>query len=289
MSRRHLLLAALCLAPALALAQMAKAPFDGRLKKIAETKTISVAYRTDALPFSYEGPDKAAAGYTVDLCKSIIGVIERQIGVSPLQVKWVPVTTQTRFTAVASGQADMECGASTVTLARMGQVSFSSLIYLDGTGLLVKASTPGTTLLDMSGKKIGVISGTSNERALTEGLKSRVVTATLVPVKSREEGMAQLDAGTIDAFASDRVLLMGLVSQAKDQKAYALLVDALSYEPYAIALPRGDWAMKQAVDAALSQIYGSPAIGEIYMRWFGALGKPGPVLETMYGLGRIPE
>jgi len=289
MSRRPFLVAALCLAPALALAQMAKAPFDGRLKKIAETKTISVAYRTDALPFSFEGPDKAPAGYTIDLCKSIVGVIERQVGVSPLQVKWVPVTTQTRFTAVASGQADMECGASTMTLARLGQVSFSSLIYLDGTGLLVKASTPGTTLMDMSGKKIGVIAGTSNERALTEGLKSRVVTATLVPVKSREDGMAQLDAGAIDVFASDRVLLMGLVSQAKDQKAYALLVDALSYEPYAIALPRGDWAMKQAVDAALSQIYGSPAIGEIYGRWFGAIGKPGPVLETMYGLGRIPE
>jgi len=289
MSRRPFLVAALCLAPALALAQMAKAPFDGRLKKIAETKTISVAYRTDALPFSFEGPDKAPAGYTIDLCKSIVGVIERQVGVSPLQVKWVPVTTQTRFTAVASGQADMECGASTMTLARLGQVSFSSLIYLDGTGLLVKASTPGTTLMDMSGKKIGVIAGTSNERALTEGLKSRVVTATLVPVKSREDGMAQLDAGTIDVFASDRVLLMGLVSQTKDQKAYALLVDALSYEPYAIALPRGDWAMKQAVDAALSQIYGSPAIGEIYGRWFGAIGKPGPVLETMYGLGRIPE
>jgi len=289
MSRRPFLVAALCLAPALALAQMAKAPFDGRLKKIAETKTISVAYRTDALPFSFEGPDKAPAGYTIDLCKSIVGVIERQVGVSPLQVKWVPVTTQTRFTAVASGQADMECGASTMTLARLGQVSFSSLIYLDGTGLLVKASTPGTTLMDMSGKKIGVIAGTSNERALTEGLKSRVVTATLVPVKSREDGMAQLAAGTIDVFASDRVLLMGLVSQAKDQKAYALLVDALSYEPYAIALPRGDWAMKQAVDAALSQIYGSPAIGEIYGRWFGAIGKPGPVLETMYGLGRIPE
>ena len=289
MSRRHLLIAAFCLAPAIAMAQMANAPFDGRLKKIQDTKTISVAYRTDALPFSFEGSDKNAAGYTVDLCRSVIGVIERQLGVSPLQVKWVPVTTQTRFSAVASGQADMECGASTVTLERMGQVSFSSFVYLDGTGLLVKSSTPGTTLLDMSGKKIGVIAGTSNERALREGLKSKVVTATLVPVKTREEGMAQLAAGTIDAFASDRVLLMGLVSQAKDAKAYALLVDALSYEPYAIALPRGDWAMKQAVDAALAQIYRSSAIGELYGRWFSALGKPAPVLEMVFGLGRLPE
>ena len=289
MSRRHILFAALCLAPTLALAQMATAPFDGRLKKIHETKTISVAYRTDALPFSFEDADKKAAGYTVDLCRSIIGVIERQIGVSPLQVKWVPVTTQNRFTAISSGQADMECGASTVTLGRMREVSFSTLTFLDGTGLLVRGSTPGTTLLDLSGKKIGVISGTTNERAVADALKAKVVTATIVPVKSRDEGLAQLEAGTIDAFASDRVLLVGLASKAKDPKSLALLVDALSYEPYAIALPRGDWAMKQAVDAALAQIYRSSAIGEIYGRWFGGMGAPGPVLETMFGMGRLPQ
>jgi len=289
MSRRHLLFAALCLAPTLALAQMATAPFDGRLKKIQETKTISVAYRTDALPFSFEDSDKKPAGYTVDLCRSVIGVIERQIGVSPLQVKWVPVTTQNRFTAISSGQADMECGASTVTLGRMREVSFSTLTFLDGTGLLVRRSTPGASLLDLAGKKIGVISGTSNERAVADALKAQVVTATVVPVPTREEGLAQLEAGTIDAFASDRVLLIGLASRAKDPKSLALLVDALSYEPYAIALPRGDWAMKQAVDAALAQIYRSSAIGELYGRWFSALGKPAPVLEAMYGMGRLPE
>ena len=221
MSRRHILFAAFCLAPTLALAQMATAPFDGRLKKIHETKTISVAYRTDALPFSYEDSDKKPAGYTVDLCRSVIGVIERQIGVSPLQVKWVPVTTQNRFSAISSGQADMECGASTVTLGRMREVSFSTLTFLDGTGLLVRSSTPGTSLLDLAGKKIGVISGTSNERALTAALRAKVVTATVVPVTTREDGLAQLEAGTIDAFASDRVLLLGLLSKAKDAKALA--------------------------------------------------------------------
>jgi len=289
MSRRHILFAAFCLAPALALAQMATAPFEGRLKKIQETKTISVAYRTDALPFSYEEADKTAAGYTVDLCRSIIGVIERQIGVSPLQVKWVPVTTQNRFSAISSGQADMECGASTVTLGRMREVSFSTLTFLDGTGLLVRASTQANALLDLAGKKIGVISGTSNERALADALKAKVVTATIVSVKSRDDGLAQLEAGAIDAFASDRVLLVGLASRAKDPKSLALLIDALSYEPYAIALPRGDWAMKQAVDAALAQIYRSSAIAEIYGRWFGGMGKPGPVLEAMFGMGRLPE
>jgi ABC-type amino acid transport substrate-binding protein len=268
---------------------MASAPFDGRLKKIHDTKTINVAYRTDAVPFSFEDNDKKPTGYTVDLCRSVIGVIEKQIGVAPLQVKWVPVTLQNRFSAIASGQADMECGASTVTLGRMKEVGFSTLTFVDGTGLLIRASTPGNSLMDLANKKIGVIPGTSNERALAEALRIKVVTASVVPVKSREEGLTQLEAGTIDALASDRVLLVGLVAKAKDPKTLALLGDPLSYEPYAIALPRGDWAMRQAVDAALAQIYKSPALPEIYNRWFAALGRPAPVLEIMFALGRLPE
>jgi glutamate/aspartate transport system substrate-binding protein len=290
MSRLISAVAALCLAPTLALAQLASAPFEGRLKKIQETKTISVAYRTDALPFSFEDNDKKPTGYMVELCRSVIGVIERQVGVVPLQVKWVPVTLQTRFSAISSGQADMECGATTVTIGRMKEVAFSSLTFVDGTGLLVKkTTTTGNSLMELANKKIGVIAGTSNERALAAALKSKVVTATIVPVSSRDDGLAQLEAGTIDAFASDRVLLAGLAGKAKDPKALSLMGDPLSYEPYAIVLPRGDWAMRQAVDSALAQIYRSSALPELYNRWFGSLGRPGPILEIMFALGTLPE
>jgi len=285
MPRLPLLLAALFLAPSFTLAQ-APAP-EGRLKKIHETRTIAVAYRPDARPFSFEDAGKPA-GYTVDLCRGVIEAMGRQLGV-PLQARWVPVTLQTRFTAVAGGQADMECGASTVTLGRKLEVGFSSLVFVDGTGLLVRNSTPGYSLLALGGKKIGVIGGTSNERALAEAMARADVKATVVTVKSREEGLEQLEAGSIDAFASDRVLLLGLLAKAKDPKGMALMADALSYEPYAIVLPRGDWALQQAVDAALAQIYASDQLQAIYERWFVGLGRPNPVLEIMYGLGRLPQ
>ena len=288
MTRPLALLAALCLAPALALAQT-NPPLEGRLKRIAETRAITVAYRTDALPFSFEDADHKPAGYTVDLCRSVIGLIEKRVNVVPLQVKWVAVTTQNRLQTVAGGGADMECGATSVTLGRMNEVGFSSLTFVDGTGLLVRAANPAKSLIDLANQKIGVIPGTSNERALAEALKSKVVTATVVPVKNRDDGLAQLEAGQIDALASDRVLLVGLAAKAKDPKAMALLADALSYEPYAIVLPRGDWQLQQAVDSALAQIYRSAALPEIYNRWFGAMGAPNPVLEVMFALGRLPE
>ena len=288
MKRLSAALAALLLLPAVALAQGASAPLEGRLKKIKDAQSIGIAYRTDAAPFSFED-NKQAAGYTVDLCRRVVGALEQQLGVKELKIRWVPVTVQNRFETVARGQADLECGASTVTLGRMKEVDFSSFVFVDGTGLLVNASLAAKGLGDLGGKKIGVIAGSSNERALNEALKARVVNATVVPVKTRDDGLAQLEAGAIDAFASDRVLLIGLAGKAKDPKSLALLTDALSFEPYAIALPRGDWQMRLAVNTALAHIYRSGAVGEIFGRWFGALGRPGPLVEMTFLFGALPE
>ena len=269
------------------LAQNAPA-LDGRLKKIRDSQTIAIAHRTDAMPFSFDD-NGTITGYTIDLCRRIVGAIERQLGVPALKIRWVPVTVQNRFDAIAKGQADMECGASTVTLGRMKTVDFSSFVFVDGTGLIVKASLPANTLSELGGKRIGVIRGTSNERALNDALTARVINATVVPVVSREEGLAQVESGAIDAFASDRVLLLALVGKSKDPKALAMLGDALSFEPYAIALPRGDWQMRLAVNSALSQIYRGSAIREIFGRWFGAIGKPGPLSEATFLFGALPE
>lgn len=289
MSRLIAFIAMLCLAPALAIAQTDTPKFDGRLKKIQATKTIAVAYRTDALPFSFEDSDRKPAGYMVELCRRVIGAIERRVGVGPLQVNWVPVTVQTRLTAVSSGKADMECGATTVTLGRMKQVDFSALTFVDGTGLLVRTSTTGTSLMDLAGKKIGVISGTSNEQALADALEAKAVKAQIVPVKARDDGLAQLEAGTVDAFASDRTLLIGLATKAKNPKSLVLLGEALSYEPYAIVLPRGDWMLRYVVNVALARLYKSSELLEIYNQWMGGLGRPTPTLEVVWALGRLPE
>ena len=75
----------------------------------------------------------------------------------------------------------------------------------------------------------------------------------------------------------------------KDRKAYVPVEDGLSFEPYAIALPRNDSAFRIEVNSALARIYRSDAIQEIYGRWFGSLGKPGPALRAVYGMGAIPE
>ena len=276
---------ALLLSPALLHAQA----LDGRLKQIRDTKSIAIAYRSDAAPFSFVDASKQPTGYSIELCRRVVSSIEQQIGVPGIQIKWVPVTVQNRMDMVAKGQADMECGSTTVTLSRMKQVNFSSFTFVDGTGLLIRSGTTTNTLSDLAGKRIGVIPGTTNEKAVQEALKRRVISASVVGLKSREEGLTQLEAGAIDAFASDKVLLMGLAPKVKDPKAFTLLMEDLSFEPYAITLPRNDDNFRLAVNTALSQIYRSGAIVELFQRWFSSFGKPGLMLEASFMYGAIPE
>jgi ABC-type amino acid transport substrate-binding protein len=262
---------------------------DGALKKIKNAKSVAVAYRSDAAPFSFVDASKQPVGFSIDLCRRIVASIAQQLGVEGMQIQWVPVTTQDRMEAVEKGKADMECGSTSVTLSRMKRVNFSTYTFVDGTGLLVKTDSGARRLTDLGGKKIGVIPGTTNEKALNDALKRAVINATVVPVKTRDEGLAQFEAGQIDALASDRTLLLAMAPKAKDPKAISLLLEDLSFEPYAIVLPRGDDDLRLAVNSALAQVYRSGNIAEIFTRWFGALGKPGVMLEATYIFGAIPE
>jgi ABC-type amino acid transport substrate-binding protein len=276
---------ALLALPALVAAQTA----DGALRKIRDSKSITIAYRTDALPFSFNDEKGQPAGYTVDICKRVVASIEQQLKIQGLKVNWMPATAQNRFDLISKKQADMECGATTATLSRMENVDFSNFLFVDSTGVLVRNESGVKAFNDLAGKKVGVIAGTTNERALNAAFKARLVNASVVIVKSRDEGLAELEKGNLDGFASDKILIAGLSAKVKDPTRYTMLPDDLSVEPYGIMLPRGDASMRLAVNRALAQVYSTPQIVEIFNKWFGGFGKPTVLLEAVYFLGSVPE
>jgi ABC-type amino acid transport substrate-binding protein len=261
---------------------------EGRLNTINASKVIKIAHRTDARPFSYLNANNQPDGYTIDLCKQVVRSLEKQLGGQALKIEWVPVTTDKRFDVVASGAADMECGASTVTLSRMKQVDFSSFVFIESTGLVVQRALGVNSVDGLAGKRIAVVAGTSNERAIAARSQKLNLNAAIVPVKTREEGVAALENGSVDAFASDKLLLIG--AQFANAQTLVMLPEDLSIEPYAIVLPRGDWAMRAAVNTALAQVYGSGEITAIFNKWFAQVGlRPSVLLSAAYALGVVPE
>jgi glutamate/aspartate transport system substrate-binding protein len=262
---------------------------QGTLKKIKDSGTITLGYREQSVPFAFKGGDGTPAGYSVDLCKSVATAVQQQLGLPKLDVKWVPVTVDTRISAVVRGTIDLECGSTTNTLSRQEQVDFSNMTFVDGGSLLVKTTGQLASFQDFAGKKIGVIPGTTTETALKAALQKALVSAQITPVKDHREGLTGLEGGTLDAYASDRVILIGLAVTAKDPSQFAIADTYLSYEPYGLMLRRGDAPFRLTVNRALAQLYRSGEIMQIYGRWFGKLGKPGSLLVAMYALNALPE
>jgi len=279
----------LLIALALGAALVTQSTLADTLGRIKSSKTVNVAYNPEALPFSFSDGKEEPRGYSIDLCKRVIAQIGRTVGVSDLKVNWIPGTTPQQLQMVAGGKADLECGNTTQTLARMANVDFSSLIFLESGGLLGKAESKGRQLSDLGGKKIAVQKGTTTEARLREVLQKRLVNAQIVTVDRASDGMAMLEAGQAEAYAGDTVNLVGLIIQAKEPTKYGIMNDEFSYEPYAFALPRNDSALRLEVNRALSQIYRAGEIQPIYSQWLGPLGTPSDLLKAMYLLNAIPD
>jgi ABC-type amino acid transport substrate-binding protein len=255
------------------------------LDKLTATRTIALGHRESSIPFSYVGSDKTPMGYSVDLCTRIAADLQRQF--PNLQVKWVPVTVENRIPALLNGTIDLECGSTTNTLARQEQVDFSLTTFLTGGSLLTLSEAP--LVSELRSLRIAVIPGTTTEQVLKAAVTQSGAAVQFLPVTDHAAGLAALENRTADAYASDRIILIGLALTARDPTRFALADRYFSYEPYALMLRRGDPAFRLAVNRVLARLYRSGQILEVYTRWFGQLGTPSALLLSLYAIEGLPE
>ncbi len=265
------------------------AELEGTLKKIKSTNTITLGYREASRPFSFVGDDGKPAGYSVDLCTRIAASIGKELGLANLQIKWVKVTVANRIQSVANGTVDLECGSTTASLSRQEQVDFSLLTFIDGGSLLVTDASGIRGISTLGGKRVAIIPGTTTETSLADALKKHGVTATMVPVKDHDAGVAALDLGTADAYASDRVILIGVGRTSKSPDKLSLVEEFFSYEPYGFMLRRGDAAFRLSVNRTLAALYRSREVVPIFEKWFGSMSTAGPLIAVMYVINGLPE
>jgi ABC-type amino acid transport substrate-binding protein len=260
----------------------------GTLDKVRQDKALRIAYRDDAPPFSFTDSTGLPVGFMVDLCQSVAKHIGEQLNVGDLKVTYVLVTAANRFDAIENGKADLLCEPTSATLSRREHVDFSIATFVDGASLLVAGDGPGD-FGALSGKKIGVLAGTTTEQGLRDTLASASIAAEVVPAKTHEEGLAMLDKGEIVAYFADRAILSYLASKSSDSSKLRLADNYFSLEPYALALARGDEDFRLAVDRALSHIYRSGEIATVFAHTFGNEAPPSDTLKTLYLVSALPD
>jgi ABC-type amino acid transport substrate-binding protein len=260
----------------------------GALAEIKSTGVIRLGHLQDSPPFSFVEAG-TPQGYSVELCKRVAQSIQQQLKLPSLRVQWIPLTLQERIPSVRDRKVDIECGTTTWTLSRQQEVDFSLMTFVDGATVLVRGNSELMRLADLNGKKIAVVPTTTTATALQAALKTRMLATIVVPVSTPEEGIAKLRQGTVDGYASDRVVVLGQGLAAKGGNSFRVLDEDFSVEPYALVLARGDPDFRLAIDRALAGLYRSGEIEAIFNRWLGPLGRPSTLLTALYYLQSIPE
>jgi len=271
-------------------AQSAEDPVEliGTLAKARAAGALTIAYRESSVPFSYLSARGEPIGYSIELCRKLAEAIGDSVG-RELALKWLPVTSESRIDAIVSGRADLECGSTTSSLERQKQVAFSPVIFVAGTKLLVKRGSPIRSYRDLRGKTVVATAGTTNAQAMQEIQRRFKIDFRLTSARDHAESYAELQAGKADAFASDDVLLYGLVAERKAQAQFQVVGEFLSYDPYGIMFRKGDPQLAELVQRAFHDLSEDGEIERQYTRWFlqrlpsgQAVNLPmSPQLETL--------
>jgi glutamate/aspartate transport system substrate-binding protein len=240
----------------------------GTLKKVKESKAITLGYREASIPFSYLTAKGVPIGYSIDLCMAIIDQIKEELGKEDIAVKFSPVNSQNRIDLVVNGTVDLECGSTTNNLQRQKQVAFSPVTFVSGTKLLVKRPVRIKSYRDLKNKSVVVTDGTTNQAAMKvlsdkEGLNIKFIAA-----KDHGESFHLLNNNGADAFATDDALLYGFVATSGHPKDFQVVGDFLSYDPYGVMYRKGDAAFAEVVQRTFERLASTREIEDLYNKWF---------------------
>jgi len=253
-------------------------PLAGTLAKVRASGVVTLAHRQSSIPFSYLSVRGEPIGYSIDLCKSLVDAMGEAVG-RGLEIRWLAVTSESRIEAVESGRADLECGSTTSNLERAKHVAFSPTFFVSGTKLMVKRGSPIKSFRDLGGKTVVVTAGTTNEATMREIARKFRIDFRLNVARDHAESFTQVVEGKADAFATDDVLLYGLIAQREAGGKFDVVGEFLSYDPYGIMYRRNDAQLARVVNDAFHELAEDGEVERQYKRWFLKRLPSGPSLD----------
>jgi glutamate/aspartate transport system substrate-binding protein len=269
----------------------------GTLKKVKDSKTVILGYRESSIPFSYVNKIGEPIGYSIDLCNAVVDEVSKELEGIEIAENYKKVTAETRIPAVKSSEVDLECGSTTANFERKKEVAFSPIFFVAGTKLLVPRSSGISSYRDLRDKTVVVTAGTTNEaavRAISD--KQRLGIKFLVGA-DHANSFAMLKEGKADAFATDDVLLYGLVATARLGDRYHVVGEYLSYDPYGLMYRKDDPDFAAIVDRTFNRLAQSRELVQLYNKWFQQRLPTGetldlpmsPQLEEIFRVEGVPD
>ena len=205
----------------------------------------------------------------ISLCREAAERVRAALGLDTLKVNYEPVTAATRFDALADGRVHLHCGPATQTLSRREMTDFSIPYFIDGSSVVFRAG-PIESVEDLRGETVGYLKGTTTEKVASALLRDRAIDAAEIAFDSHVDGLQALQDGRIAAYFGDQAILRYLIGEMRPTTPLQFSQNQFSFEPYALAMKRGETRLRLEVDRALSEVFAS---GAIYTHINASLGE----------------
>ena len=274
------LVAAVVLLATAAGAQTASEGLSPTLANIKKTHVVRLGYRESSPPFSFLDQANRPIGYSLELCEAIVDEIGVEVDDANLRIEYVKVTSDDRIPAVVQNKIDLECGSTTANAERGKQVAFSPLMFVAGTKLMVPKTSTISAPKDLQGKTVVVTKGTTNEQAMHAVDKKFTLGLNIIASPDHEQSYQMLVDGKADAFATDDILLYGLIARHKAQDKFRVTGEYLSYDPYGIMFRKGEPQLAAVVERTFRKLGSNRDLIPLYNKWFVARLPTGEKLNV---------
>jgi ABC-type amino acid transport substrate-binding protein len=238
------------------------------LATIRKTHVVRLGYRESSPPFSFLDQANRPIGYSLELCEAVVDEIGVEVDDPSLRIEYVKVTSDDRIPAVVQNKIDLECGSTTANAERGKLVAFSPLMFVAGTKLMVPKASTISAPKDLKGKTVVVTKGTTNEQALHAIDAKFSLGLTIITAADHEQSYQTLVDQKADAFATDDILLYGLIARHKSQDKFKVTGDYLSYDPYGIMFRKGEPQLTAVVERTFRKLGSNRDLIPLYNKWF---------------------
>jgi general L-amino acid transport system substrate-binding protein len=208
------------------------------LDDVRERGTLRCGSNEGLAGFAAPDANGVWQGFDVSLCRAIATAV---LG-DPQAVEFVPLTSQTRFTALAAGEVDVLVRNSTWTYSRDTdlKLDFKGVNYYDGQGFMVSRELGVTSAKDLDGATVCIQTGTTTELNLADFFRVNNISYEPVPVATNAEGQQQYLAGACDVYTTDISGLAATRATFEAPADHVILPEVVSKEPLGPVVRHGD-------------------------------------------------
>lgn len=225
---------------------------DKSLQRVKDAGEISFAMSGGYPPFNFYNEENKLCGFDVDVCNEVA---------KRLKVNFKPVTTDWSgiIEGLRAGVYDGILGSMAITKERSEVVDFSTPYYYSGAQLLVRKDSSYQKSEDLSGKKVGLATGTTFEGDANK------IGADVKLYKNDNQTLLELNNGNIDAVITDRVVGVNAINQG--DLDFKLLGNPLRSEDIAVAFRQEDDSLREAIDVILQEMHEDGTLAELSEKW----------------------